>query len=441
MCRKALWLIIFIIFTHAVHTQWIQVSGLPGGEIGAYPSISSPDKNTVVVAGGNTNNPRIYRSTNGGINFTNITGSITGAELYSVCAINADTIFAGNGGSPGGLGGNAKVYMTVNGGLNWTVVLTTGGNSGFISGISFSKINPDFGLIVSDPAIENDSFWVAKTTNRGTTWIVKKAPNSAQYTTQNSIFVVDEMFYGFGLNASPSKFYLTTNGGNSWIVKTIGLNGFSVPSVAFRSDKLTGIAISDVTMPNIAITSTGGSIWQTVNIGTNSSGIGTVKWVPGTPVFYLASNRIKRSSNNGIDWFEMSTSGIQNFSHMDLSVESNELCAYALASDGKILKYMGDPFGIDPSNTTVPVNFSLEQNFPNPFNPSTTIKYSIPVAGLVTIKVFDAAGREIKQVVNSFHHAGNFIENIEMNEHSSGIYIYTMLSGNINISRKMVLMK
>ena len=441
MYRTALWLIFSFFLQISALSQWSQVSGVPGAELGSYPSISSPNKNVIVIAGGNTNSPRVFRSTNGGLNFTNITGNITGAELYSVCALNADTIFVGNGGSPGGVGGNARIYMTTNGGVNWSIAIQTGGNSGFISGISFSKVNPNFGLIVSDPAIENDSFWVAKTTDRGVTWTVKKAPNAAQYTTQNSIFVVDELFYGFGLNASPAKFYLTTNGGQSWSVKPIGLSGNSIPSIAFNSDKQTGIAVSDVTYPNIAITGNGGMNWQTVNVGPGNTGIATVKWVPGTPVFYIAANKIKRSSNNGSDWFEMSTSGIQNFSHMDLSVESNELCAYALSSDGKVLKYSGDPFGIDPGNTTIPINYSLEQNFPNPFNPQTTIRYSIPEPAFVTLKIFDAAGSEVKTVVNTQHRPGNYYEVIDMSQLSSGLYIYTLYAGGKTISGKMVLLK
>ncbi len=441
MYRTALWLIFSLFLQISALSQWSQVSGVPGAELGSYPSISSPNKNVIVIAGGNTNSPRVFRSTNGGLNFSNITGNITGAELYSVCALNADTIFVGNGGSPGGVGGNARIYMTTNGGVNWIIAIQTGGNSGFISGISFSKVNPNFGLIVSDPAIENDSFWVAKTTDRGVTWTVKKAPNAAQYTTQNSIFVVDELFYGFGLNASPAKFYLTTNGGQSWSVKTIGLSGNSIPSIAFNSDKQTGIAVSDVTYPNIAITGNGGTNWQTVNVGSGNTGIATVKWVPGTPVFYIAANKIKRSSNNGGDWFDMSTSGVQNFSHMDLSVESNELCAYALSSDGKVLKYSGDPFGIDPANTTIPINYSLEQNFPNPFNPQTTIRYSIPEPAFVILKIFDAAGREVKTIVNSQHRPGNYYEVIDMSQLSSGLYIYTLYAGSKTISGKMVLLK
>ncbi len=54
MHRTALWLIVTVFMQFNALSQWIQVSGVPGAELGSYPSISSPNKNVVVVAGGNT---------------------------------------------------------------------------------------------------------------------------------------------------------------------------------------------------------------------------------------------------------------------------------------------------------------------------------------------------------------------------------------------------
>lgn len=441
---KALWLIIVLIFCISpVYSQWVTVSQLPAVELGAYPSVSVPNCSTIVISGGDNNNPRVYLSTNSGINFTNITGNINGNELYCIYAFNKDTIIAGDGGSSGGLGGNAKVYKTINGGLNWTTILTTGGNSGFISGITFSKLNPNFGIIVSDPALNNDSFWIAKTFDRGVTWQVAKAPNGvAPYTTQNSDFAVDSLFYGFGLNTSPARFYLTTNGGISWSVKSIGLNGFSVPSVVFKTDKQNGIALSDVTLPSLAITTNAGQNWQIVNTGAGTNGTGTVKWVFGTDVFYLAASNIKRTSDNGLTWHLMTSESVPAISQMDIySSGFNSICAYALAANGKLLRYEGEPFGLDPNNTAIPLNFILEQNFPNPFNPSTTIKYSVPEAADVEIILYDVSGKEIQTIISGFHRSGNYSETIETNYLPSGIYIYTLMSKNISLSRKMVLLK
>jgi len=270
MKKYALWLILPFIFLQAnLYTQWSTVSQLNSNELGNFPSVSVPNCSTVVIAGGSNNFPKIFLTTNSGLNFINITGNINTNELYSVYALGSDTIFAGDGGSAGGSGGNARVYKTVNGGLNWQVMLSTGGNNGFISGIQFSNTNPDFGIVVSDPATSTDSFWIAKTHDRGRNWQVTEAPQTAPYITQNSLFVVDSLFYGFGLITNPAKIYLTTNGGVSWSVKTLGLPGTSVPSIAFQDDKLNAIALSDVVAPDIARTTNGGNNWTSTTVSTH----------------------------------------------------------------------------------------------------------------------------------------------------------------------------
>lgn len=443
MKKYALWLILPFIFLQAnLYTQWSTVSQLNSNELGSFPSVSVPNCSTVVIAGGSNNFPKIFLTTNSGLNFINITGNINTNELYSVYALGSDTIFAGDGGSAGGSGGNARVYKTVNGGLNWQVMLSTGGNNGFISGIQFSKTNPNFGVIVSDPSTSSDSFWVAKTFDRGKTWQVTKAPQTAPYITQNSLFVVDSLFYGFGLITNPAKIYITTNGGVSWSVKTLGIPGTSVPSIAFQNDKLNAIALSDAVAPEIARTSNGGNNWEIINTGTNLTFAGIVKWVPGTGIYFMASGFMKRTSNNGQTWESMNTGDVNNFRQMDLyKVTENSICAYALASNGKLIKYEGEPFGLDPENTTVPVDYILEQNYPNPFNPVTSIKYSVPAAGNVKLVIYDLNGKEIKVLVNSYHSTGNYIETTDMSVYASGVYIYELSAEEISISRKMVLIK
>lgn len=441
MKKSALWLLFTILFNPIIYSQWLTVNQLSASEIGSYPSISVPNCSTIVIAGGSNNIPKVLISTNSGVNFSNITSNIANNELYSVYALNGDTIFAGDGGSSGGSGGNAKIYKTVNGGLNWTTILTTGGNSGFISGITFNKSNPNFGLIVSDPVNENDSFWIAKTYNRGLNWTITKAPNTAPYTTQNSVFAVDSLFYGFGLISTPCKLYMTTNGGASWNVRSIGLIGNSIPSIAFQDDKLNGIALSDINLPNIARTTNGGNNWQTVN-ALGIAGTGTIKWIQGTPIYFMAASNIKRSSDNGLTWQLMDAGGVTNILHMDIYKSgANSICAFALSLNGKVLKYEGEPFGIDPVNTSIPKTFELQQNYPNPFNPATQIRYSVPKPGNVTIKVYDINSRELFTIINKFHTTGNYTETVDMSDYSSGIYLYELTSEDLKITRKLVLLK
>src|SRR5690606_19713891 len=63
---------------------------------------------------------------------------------------------------------------------------------------------------------------------------------------------------------------------------------------------------------------------------------------------------------------------------------------------------------VDPSNDNLPNGFTLSQNFPNPFNPSTTISYSIPVSSFVTINVYDVLGNEIATLVNEEKSRGSY---------------------------------
>ncbi len=94
----------------------------------------------------------------------------------------------------------------------------------------------------------------------------------------------------------------------------------------------------------------------------------------------------------------------------------------------------------------LPTAYTLEQNYPNPFNPSTIISYNLPKAGNVQIKIFDALGREVRSLINEEKSAGKY--NIAWNARdnyggkiSSGVYFYTINSGDFVQTKKMVLMK
>jgi len=95
----------------------------------------------------------------------------------------------------------------------------------------------------------------------------------------------------------------------------------------------------------------------------------------------------------------------------------------------------------DIHNNSLPVEFTLEQNFPNPFNPSATINYSLPEAGRVTIKVSDVLGREIIELVNEVKSQGKHSIKFDARNLSSGIYIYTLRANSYSASKAMILAK
>lgn len=96
---------------------------------------------------------------------------------------------------------------------------------------------------------------------------------------------------------------------------------------------------------------------------------------------------------------------------------------------------------VEANIVSVPVKFDLSQNFPNPFNPSTTIKFSIPQAANVTLKVYNMLGQEVRTLVNSFREAGEHSVKFEAKELNSGLYFYKIEAGSFNMVKKMTLLK
>ena len=98
--------------------------------------------------------------------------------------------------------------------------------------------------------------------------------------------------------------------------------------------------------------------------------------------------------------------------------------------------------GIDDiTGTQLPTDYELKQNYPNPFNPTTEISYSIPVAGHVDMRVYDLNGREVDVVVQEFQNAGTYKLQLDGSHMDSGIYIYTLRSGGVHLTEKMILLK
>jgi hypothetical protein len=90
----------------------------------------------------------------------------------------------------------------------------------------------------------------------------------------------------------------------------------------------------------------------------------------------------------------------------------------------------------------IPEKFSMSQNFPNPFNPSTVIKYQVPHNSFVTMKVYNSLGQEVAALVNGMVNAGSYEVQFHSSDLSSGVYYYIIKAGeNFVQTRKMILMK
>lgn len=94
------------------------------------------------------------------------------------------------------------------------------------------------------------------------------------------------------------------------------------------------------------------------------------------------------------------------------------------------------------NNNNIPTTFNLYQNFPNPFNPATMIKYDLPKDVKVTIKIYDLLGREVTTLVNNeFKNSGRYELAWNASNYATGVYIYRIEAGDYVSTKKMVLIK
>jgi photosystem II stability/assembly factor-like uncharacterized protein len=132
--KKLLILLIFTVLTIAevYSQQWVLAGNV--NQPGLTPSISISGSNVVWIAGG-SGSPKVFKTTNGGVNWTVVQTTGITQELTCVMAFDANTAMVGEGSVNGG----ARLFKTTNGGANWSVVITTPNNGGFFNGIQFEK--------------------------------------------------------------------------------------------------------------------------------------------------------------------------------------------------------------------------------------------------------------------------------------------------------------
>ena len=97
--------------------------------------------------------------------------------------------------------------------------------------------------------------------------------------------------------------------------------------------------------------------------------------------------------------------------------------------------------GIEDANYTAPVNYVLYQSYPNPFNPTTNIKYSIPKSSKVSLKIYDILGREVTSLVDKYEKSGTYTIRFTAKNLASGVYFYRIKAGNFVQTKKLMLLK
>ena len=135
----------------------------------------------------------------------------------------------------------------------------------------------------------------------------------------------------------------------------------------------------------------------------------------------------------------------QNF-ELNIHLKNDSTFTISLANIQKII--FEDLTGIEAAEALPQAikAFQLLQNYPNPFNPATTIAYQIPHAAKVNVSVFDISGKLIKELLNETQTEGQHQvtwdgTNLDNTHVASGIYIYTVKSNGVVLSKQMILLK
>ena len=176
--------------------------------------------------------------------------------------------------------------------------------------------------------------------------------------------------------------------------------------------------------------------------------------VTGLGLNLQAENKVKNAKGYGVS---LSAANIELkfpdgsvlFTPLNFDGESLEQLSATAGMAQELLDEAYEQLGLERSKSALPKVFSLSQNSPNPFNPSTTISYTIPDEQgevKVILSVFNLRGQLVKSLVNSSQVAGAY--NINWNGQdevgrkvSSGVYFYRLRAGDFTSTRKMVVLK
>lgn len=215
-----------------------------------------------------------------------------------------------------------------------------------------------------------------------------------------------------------AKYTYSTNGGSSWSVDL---------ALGFTWQ------ISDFTWCNSDSTSLGGGNFIAAFVNLNGDSVTVRRGVLGS----MGTVLYKRNAHFGTGTLPPVVAIYKE--------GGVKYSAFAYAGSGPSNVYFNQEnlaaVNIEPISGNIPNSYSLNQNYPNPFNPATTVSFDISKAGLTTLKVYNILGVEIATLVNDNLSAGSYQINFNAARLSSGVYFYTLESGDFREVKKMTLVK
>jgi photosystem II stability/assembly factor-like uncharacterized protein len=237
----------------------------------------------------------------------------------------------------------------------------------------------------------------------------------------NNIFVGTSA----GLFYSPDK-------GTSW--RQIGFTGNVIQAAAISGSRVICAANSG----EVFFSSDLGSSWQMINRGEFHSIVNSL--------FFYDKYILAATEEEGIFVLSDVEKGWKSAGFEGCPVKTvtviNDTIFAGTSFNGIFYMPVSNITGVDSSeNGAAPVSFTVEQNFPNPFNAGTSINFSLPKESDVEIQIFNSLGQIVKSAAMGKLHAGGHKYNFSPSSLPSGIYVYRVKSGGESVAKKMILMK
>ncbi len=393
------------------NTNWQQIGNFPAGQV--VTTLESDDQGTIYAG---TASGYIYKSTNNNT-WTHINPDVYSGAVWALKLMPNGNLLAAT---------VTGVYIGANHGATWTH-----------SSLQFKDVR--------NLKADNNGRLYAGTWGFG---VFTSADNGATWTAVNNGLGSHLMVTGLTITPDNSVFAGTFSGG---VFKTVnqGTN-WSVASPSYQF------------IWTMAATTDGKLFAGTYGDGLYRSDDNGASWTktffPGSFVYELridAGNNIFATSysagvflstDNGNTWTSLGLGGfglsslliVPNGSMADGSASS---VLYTGTANGGIYMASSNVTGVKTEGSEVPTELNLGQNYPNPFNPSTMITVAIAKAGNYTMQVFDITGQVVATLMEGNYEAGNFKVEFNASNIPSGIYFYRLTGDNVNLTKKMILMK
>jgi hypothetical protein len=435
-----------VILVSSAASQWKHAEGnLPS--YGTLLALDATDSLTAVAAftapAGIAHNYPVYKTVDGGgswrelntpgTNYDNPTTDIAMTDSSHIWFVTS----------------NGKIYSTSNGGSAWTLQYCDTSITKYIDYIEMFNANE--GVAMADAPSAGKPAVFLHTSNGGTVWTpVLPTGFEGEHSGDDwrRIDFVDKnvgYFYASKLGVP----YKTTDGGATW--KAVPFpQKIMAQSLNFYNASIGLAAVymgADRIAPWLYRTTDGGASWKFLKV-TDDKGWGNdIEFVPGDPskVWYTSYEGMFFSSDTGSTWVKQSFDSA-SVKGRDIKLVAGNIgwfgcdskAVYRTTQSAVVFNLQTS---VNRSAQALPASFALNQNFPNPFNPSTTISFALPARSHVTLDIFDLMGRHVASILSEELSAGLHSRQWNAAGFPSGMYFYRLQAGAYTETKRLLLLR